>query len=137
MIEELTTLEENLLKSSKETKALQEVHQQTLDDLQAEEDRVSSLIKTKTKLEQQIDDVSIKGSVLLKMKPSRKLVMLAADLVIDVNILQLEGLVEQEKKLRADLERSRRKLEGDLRLSQETIMDLENEKLQVEEQLKK
>lgn len=137
MIEELTTLEENLLKSSKETKALQEVHQQTLDDLQAEEDRVSSLIKTKTKLEQQIDDVSIKGSVLLKLKPSRKLVMLAADLVIDVNILQLEGLVEQEKKLRADLERSRRKLEGDLRLSQETIMDLENEKLQVEEQLKK
>lgn len=137
MIEELTTLEENLLKSSKETKALQEVHQQTLDDLQAEEDRVSSLIKTKTKLEQQIDDVSIKGSVLLKMKPSRKLVMLAADLVIDVNILQLEGLVEQEKKLRADLERSRRKLEGDLRLSQETIMDLENEKLQAEEQLKK
>lgn len=137
MIEELTTLEENLLKSSKEMKALQEVHQQTLDDLQAEEDRVSSLIKTKTKLEQQIDDVSIKGSVLLKMKPSRKLVMLAADLVIDVNILQLEGLVEQEKKLRADLERSRRKLEGDLRLSQETIMDLENEKLQAEEQLKK
>lgn len=137
MIEELTTLEENLLKSSKETKALQEVHQQTLDDLQAEEDRVSSLIKTKTKLEQQIDDVSIKGSVLLKMKPSRKLVMLAADLVIDVNILQLEGLVEQEKKLCADLERSRRKLEGDLRLSQETIMDLENEKLQAEEQLKK
>lgn len=137
MIEELTTLEENLLKSSKETKALQEVHQQTLDDLQAEEDRVSSLIKTKTKLEQQFDDVSIKGSVLLKMKPSRKLVMLAADLVIDVNILQLEGLVEQEKKLRADLERSRRKLEGDLRLSQETIMDLENEKLQAEEQLKK
>lgn len=137
MIEELTTLEENLLKSSKETKALQEVHQQTLDDLQAEEDRVSSLIKTKTKLEQQIDDVSIKGSVLLKMKPSRKLVMLAADLVIDVNILQLEGLVEQEKKLRADLERSRRKLEGDLKLSQETIMDLENEKLQAEELLKK
>lgn len=137
MIEELTTLEENLLKSSKETKALQEVHQQTLDDLQAEEDRVSSLIKTKTKLEQQIDDVSIKGSVLLKMKPLRKLVMLAADLVIDVNILQLEGLVEQEKKLRADLERSRRKLEGDLKLSQETIMDLENEKLQAEEQLKK
>lgn len=45
--------------------------------------------------------------------------------------------MEQEKKLRADLERSRRKLEGDLKLSQETIMDLENEKLQAEEQLKK
>lgn len=58
MVEELTTLEENLLKSSKEIKALQEVHQQTLDDLQAEEDKVNSLMKTKIKLEQQVDDVS-------------------------------------------------------------------------------
>lgn len=45
--------------------------------------------------------------------------------------------MEQEKKLRADLERSRRKLEGDLKLNQETIMDLENERQQAEEQLKK
>lgn len=60
MVEELSTLEENLLKSSKEMKALQEVHQQTLDDLQAEEDKVNSLMKTKVKLEQQVDDVSMK-----------------------------------------------------------------------------
>lgn len=59
MVEELTTLEENLMKSSKEMKALQEVHQQALDDLQAEEDKVNSLMKTKTKLEQQVDDVSV------------------------------------------------------------------------------
>lgn len=39
--------------------------------------------------------------------------------------------------MRADLERSRRKLEGDLKLSQETIMDLENERQQMEERLKK
>ena len=56
-MEELTTLEENLMKSSKEIKALQEVHQQTLDDLQAEEDKVNSLMKMKIKLEQQVDDV--------------------------------------------------------------------------------
>lgn len=47
-----------MMKSSKEIKALQEVHQQTLDDLQAEEDKVNSLMKTKIKLEQQVDDVS-------------------------------------------------------------------------------
>lgn len=51
--------------------------------------------------------------------------------------MQLEGSLEQEKKVRADLERSRRKLEGDLKLSQETIMDLENERQQMEERLKK
>lgn len=45
--------------------------------------------------------------------------------------------MEQEKKLRADLERVKRKLEGDLKMSQESIMDLENDKQQVEEKLKK
>lgn len=50
-------MEDTLLKSTKENKALQEVHQQTLDDLQAEEDKVNVLTKTKLKLEQQVDDV--------------------------------------------------------------------------------
>ena len=58
------TLEESLMKSSKETKALQEVHQQTLDDLQAEEDKANTLTKTKIKLEQQVDDVSISAQNL-------------------------------------------------------------------------
>ena len=51
--------------------------------------------------------------------------------------MQLEGSLEQEKKGNADSERSRRKLEGDLKLSQETIMDLANERQQMEERLKK
>lgn len=37
---------------------------------------------------------------------------------------QLEGSLEQEKKVRADLERAKIKLEGDLKLSQENVMDL-------------
>lgn len=36
-----------------------------------------------------------------------------------------------------DVERVKRKLEGDLKLSQEFIMDLENDKQQLEERLKK
>lgn len=36
-----------------------------------------------------------------------------------------------------DLERAKRKLEGDLKLAQESIMDLENDKQQSEEKLKK
>ena len=59
MVEELAGLEDHLLKSSKEIKSLQEVHQQTLDDLQAEEDKVNSMTKSKVKLEQQVDDVCI------------------------------------------------------------------------------
>ena len=50
---------------------------------------------------------------------------------------QLEGSLEQEKKLRMDLERSKRKLEGDLKLAHESIMDLENDKQQSDEKIKK
>uniref|UniRef100_A0A4W5LMP7 Myosin-7B n=1 Tax=Hucho hucho TaxID=62062 RepID=A0A4W5LMP7_9TELE len=50
---------------------------------------------------------------------------------------KLEGSLEQEKKLRMDLERSKRKLEGDLKLAQESIMDLENDKQQADEKIKK
>ena len=57
MVEEMAALEEIIAKLTKEKKALQEAHQQTLDDLQSEEDKVNSLTKAKTKLEQQVDDV--------------------------------------------------------------------------------
>lgn len=55
----MASLDENIIKLTKEKKALQEAHQQTLDDLQAEEDKVNTLTKAKSKLEQQVDDVSI------------------------------------------------------------------------------
>jgi len=55
--EELATQDEQIAKLQKEKKALQEAHQQTLDDLQSEEDKVNSLTKQKSKLEQQVDDV--------------------------------------------------------------------------------
>merc|ERR1711937_1134990 len=49
----------------------------------------------------------------------------------------LEVNFDTEKKNRMDLERTKRKLEGDIRLAQETIMDLENDKAGEEEKLKK
>ena len=54
----MASVDESVAKLTKEKKALQEAHQQTLDDLQAEEDKVNTLTKAKTKLEQQVDDVS-------------------------------------------------------------------------------
>ena len=59
LTEEMSSLDESIVKVSREKKALQEAHQQTLDDLQAEEDKVNVLTKAKTKLEQQVDDVSV------------------------------------------------------------------------------
>lgn len=54
----MSCLDDTIAKLSKEKLALQEAHQQTLEDLQAEEDKVNSLTKAKIKLEQQVDDVS-------------------------------------------------------------------------------
>jgi len=54
----MSSLDESIVKLTKEKKALQEAHQQILDDLQAEEDKVNTLTKAKAKLEQQVDDVS-------------------------------------------------------------------------------
>ena len=59
LTEELIALEENVCKLTKEKKALQEAHQQLLDDLQAEEDKFNTLNKAKTKLEQQVEGVSL------------------------------------------------------------------------------
>ncbi len=53
----MAALDEIIAKLTKEKKALQEAHQQTLDDLQSEEDKVNTLTKAKAKLEQQVDDV--------------------------------------------------------------------------------
>ncbi|CAL8387103.1 unnamed protein product [Boreogadus saida] len=72
LTEEMASQDESVAKLTKEKKALQESHQQTLDDLQAEEHKVNTLTKAKTKQQQQVDD-----------------------------------------KLRMDLERSKRKLEGE------------------------
>lgn len=50
---------------------------------------------------------------------------------------QLECSLEQEKKLRMDTERAKRKLEGDLKLTQESVTDAAQDKQQLEEKLKK
>lgn len=45
--------------------------------------------------------------------------------------------MELEKKMRLDLDRVKRKLEGDLKLSTDSVKDLENQKDELEEKLKK
>ena len=51
--------EDNINRMTKEKKQLEQVNQQTLEDLQAMEDKANHLSKLKIKLEQQIEDVSV------------------------------------------------------------------------------
>lgn len=62
LTEEMSSLDDTIAKLSKEKLALQEARQQTLEDLQTEEDKVNTLTKAKIKLEQQVDDVTVQFS---------------------------------------------------------------------------
>lgn len=46
---------------------------------------------------------------------------------------QLEDSLEREKKLRSELEKTKRKVEGDLKLTQEAVTDLEKAKKEMEQ----
>lgn len=134
LTEEMAALDESVARLTKEKKALQEAHQQALGDLQAEEDRVSALAKAKLRLEQQVEDVS-PGSSRGQRGSGAWQLGLAAEPAPPTP--QLECSLEQEKKLRMDTERARRKLEGDLKLTQESVTDAAQDKQQLEEKLKK
>lgn len=54
----MCVLDESILVLTREKSALQEAHQQALQDLQTQEDKVTVLCKTKSRLEQQVDHVS-------------------------------------------------------------------------------
>ena len=84
----------------KEKKALQEAHQQTLDDLQAEEDKVNSLNKQKTKFEQQADD--LEQSVEMEKKSRMDLERLKRKLEGDLRLAQETIMDLENDKMRLD-----------------------------------
>lgn len=45
--------------------------------------------------------------------------------------------MEREKKLRGDVEKNKRKVEGDLKLAQEAVADLEKNKKELEQALQR
>ncbi|KAM8960610.1 myosin-7-like [Pelodytes ibericus] len=93
LTEEMVGLDEIIVKLTKEKKALQEAHQQALDDLQAEEDKVNVLTKAKAKLEQQVDD--LEGSLEQEKKIRMDLERVKRKLEGDLKLTQ-ESLMDME-----------------------------------------
>ena len=98
--------------------------QELEDQLQEEEDKVSHLNKVKSKLEQQIDEVRVFfidrniSNLLLFIIWWRCFLVywtLAPKLLL-LFVLQTNDHWEREKKARADVEKVKRKLEGDLKV---------------------
>uniref|UniRef100_A0A8C3I2A7 Myosin heavy chain 7 n=1 Tax=Chrysemys picta bellii TaxID=8478 RepID=A0A8C3I2A7_CHRPI len=101
---EMAALDEIIAKLTKEKKALQEAHQQALDDLQAEEDKVNTLTKAKVKLEQQVDDLesSLEQEKKIRMDLERAKRKLEGDLKLtQESVMDLENDKQQlEEKLK-------------------------------------
>lgn len=143
----MCVLDESIASLSREKAALVEAHQQALNDLQAQEDKVNMLAKAKARLEQQVDNVSqtllqlvLLPQQVLTSEKKHCFIQTTKDFLVCHFILcslQAEGSLEQEKKLRSDLDRTKRKLEGDLKLSMDSVKDLENQKEELEDRLKK
>uniref|UniRef100_H2QC97 Myosin heavy chain 13 n=1 Tax=Pan troglodytes TaxID=9598 RepID=H2QC97_PANTR len=112
--EEMTALEENISKLTKEKKSLQEAHQQTLDDLQVEEDKVNGLIKINAKLEQQTDD--LEGSLEQEKK-------LRADL--ERAKRKLEGDLKMSQESIMDLENDKQQIEEKLKKKEFELSQLQ------------
>ncbi|KAI7791208.1 Myosin heavy chain [Triplophysa rosa] len=142
---EMASQDESIAKLTKEKKALQEAHQLTLDDLQAEEVKVNTLTEAKTKLEQQVDDLegSLEQEKKLRMdlqRAKRKLeddLKLAQESIMDLGndkqksdekikkkdfeINQLLSKIEDEQSLGAQLQKKIKELQAHIEELEEEV----------------
>ncbi|NWU56632.1 MYH4 protein, partial [Dromas ardeola] len=120
LTEEMTGLDETTVKLVKEKKALQEAHQQALDDLQIEEDKVNTLTKARIKLEQQVNHVE--GS----LEQERKVCM-----DLEQAKRKFEGDLKLARETIADLENDKQHLDEKLRKKDFEFNQMQNK---IEEQ---
>ncbi|KFV68191.1 Myosin heavy chain, skeletal muscle, adult, partial [Dryobates pubescens] len=125
---DIDDLELTLAKVEKEKHATENKVKNLTEEMAALDETIVKLTKEKKALQeahqQTLDDLQAeedKVNTLTKAKTK-----------LEQQVDDLEGSLEQEKKLRMDLERAKRKLEGDLKLAQDSIMDLENDKQQLD-----
>ncbi|NWT69245.1 MYH6 protein, partial [Prunella himalayana] len=140
LTEEMAGLDETIAKLTKEKKALQESHQQTLDDLQAEEDKVNTLTKAKLKMEQQVDDLegSLEQEKKVRMDLERAKRKLEGDLKLtQENIMDLENdkqqLEEKLKKKEFEINQQNSKIEDEQALALQLQKKLKELQARIEE----
>ncbi|XP_035254891.1 myosin-4-like [Anguilla anguilla] len=130
---DIDDLELTLAKVEKEKHATENKVKNLIEEITGQDENISKLTKEKKALQeahqQTLED--------LQAEEDKVNCLTKATAKLEQQVDDLEGSLEQAKKLRMDLERSKRKLEGDLKLVQECLMDLENDKQQLEEKLKK
>ncbi|RXM30796.1 Myosin-7 [Acipenser ruthenus] len=119
LTEEMAALDDIIARLTKEKKALQEAHQQTLDDLQNEEDKVNTLTKAKAKLEQQVDD--LEGSLEQEKKVRMDLERAKRKLEGDLKLTQESIMDLENDKQQLDERLKKKKLAQRLQDAEEAV----------------
>uniref|UniRef100_A0A8C7BKT1 Myosin-7B n=1 Tax=Neovison vison TaxID=452646 RepID=A0A8C7BKT1_NEOVI len=117
---DIDDLELTLAKAEKEKQATENKVKNLTEEMAALDESVARLTKEKKALQEAHQQAL--GD--LQAEEDRVSALAKAKLRLEQQVEDLECSLEQEKKLRMDTERARRKLEGDLKLTQESVTDL-------------
>ncbi|XP_071672388.1 myosin-3-like isoform X2 [Patagioenas fasciata] len=130
---DIDDLELTLAKAEKEKHATENKVKNLTEDTKSLDETIVKLIKEKKALQeahqQALDDLQIEEDKVNTLTKAR--------IKLKQQVNHVEGSLEQERKACMDIERVKRKFEGDLKLAQETIVDLENDKQHLDEKLRK
>ncbi|NXI93071.1 MYH1 protein, partial [Psophia crepitans] len=130
--EEVTGLDETIVKLVKEKKGLQEAHQQALDDLRIEEDKVNTFTKVRIKLEQQVNHVE--GSLEQERKVCMDLERAKRKLEGDLKLAQ-ETIVDLEND-KQHLDKKIRKKDFEFNHMQNKIEEQQNSGIRLQKKIR-
>nr|XP_015215931.1 PREDICTED: myosin-16-like [Lepisosteus oculatus] len=130
---DLEGLESTLAKTEKEKQALDHKVHNLTGDLGQRDDSIAKLQKEKRALEElhqkTLDDLQAEEDKVNHLTKNNS--------KLNTQIHELEDNWEQEKKIRGEVEKARRKAEGDLKMTIENLNEMERAKLDLEEAVKK
>ncbi|PKK18822.1 myosin-3 [Columba livia] len=130
---DIDDLELTLAKAEKEKHATENKVKNLTEDTKSLDETIVKLIKEKKALQeahqQALDDLQIEEDKVNTLTKAR--------IKLEQQVNHVEGSLEQERKACMDIERVKKKFEGDLKLAQETVVDLENDKQHLDEKLRK
>ncbi|AWP18617.1 hypothetical protein SMAX5B_005994 [Scophthalmus maximus] len=128
---DLESLESTLAKTEKEKQGLDFKVRTLTGDLSQRDDHIGRLQKEKRALEE------LQQKTLEDLQTEEDKVNHLTKTNSKLNTQVNEDSWEQEKRIRAEVEKARRKAEGDLKMTIENLNEMENAKLELEEVIKK
>ncbi|XP_068452910.1 myosin-7B-like [Clinocottus analis] len=126
-------LEITLAKVEKERHGVENKVKNLSHEMSVLDESIASLTREKAALQ----DAHQQALTDLQAQEDKVNMLVKGKVRLEQQVDDIENSLELEKKLRLDVERIKRKLEGDLKLSLDSVKDLENQKDELEERLKK